>query len=97
MPGAKKMSRHTIDGGDTAGLSARLSQARAKLGAASTPEIFALQISVPGNLHGQLYAWIVAVRSRAASARYEIKFIVTEDAIGFGFRRHGESPFDYAG
>jgi hypothetical protein len=91
------MSRHTIDGGDTPGLSARLSQARAKLGAASTPEIFALQISVPGNLHGQLYAWIVAVRSRAASARYGIKFIVTEDAIGFGFRRHGESPFDYAG
>ena len=37
LPGAKKMSRYTIDGGDTAGLSARLSQARAKAAACGKP------------------------------------------------------------
>ena len=37
LPGAKKMSRYTIDGGDTAGLSARLSQARAKAATCGKP------------------------------------------------------------
>src|SRR6478672_9485666 len=37
LPGAKKMSRYTIDGGDTAGLSVRLSQARAKAASYGKP------------------------------------------------------------
>jgi len=37
LPGARKMSRYTIDGGDTAGLSARLSQARAKAASYGKP------------------------------------------------------------
>jgi transposase len=37
LPGAKKMSRYTIDGGDTAGLSARLSQAGAKAASYGKP------------------------------------------------------------
>src|SRR6476660_5081921 len=37
LPGAKKISRYTIDGGDTAGLSVRLSQARAKAASYGKP------------------------------------------------------------
>src|SRR4029453_6682006 len=37
LPGAKKMSRYTIDGGDTAGVSARLSQAGAKAASYGKP------------------------------------------------------------